>query len=143
MLGFFALGIVLIGFLHALRHYHVLQLFKKWRESVNEYYTDQKEWSGIVSADAARSTRFDWALLMAYVSFSCFIAGIIIGIFNFSTLTIGENHGRKETSITSTCAQANCTTIPINNVKGLCGGAGEQSGAKQPTTSTDPKKEIK
>lgn len=142
MLGFFALGIVLIGFLHALRHYHVLQLFKKWRESVNEYYTDQKEWSRLINADAARSTRFDWALLMAYASFSCFIVGIIIGMFNFSTLTIGENHGRKETNITCACAQAICPTPTINSER-FGEGARNQSGTKQSTPSADPKKEIK
>lgn len=141
-LGFFALGIVLIGFLHALRHYHVSQLFKKWRESVNEYYTEQKDWSKIIEDDNKRAGRFDWALLLAYLSFACFITGIIIGIFNFSDLTSGEENGNKETYITCAYTQTNCPTSTDND-KGFRGGASNQSGTKQPTTTADPKKEIR
>lgn len=141
-LGFFALGIVLIGFLHVLRHYHVSQLFKKWRESVNEYYTDQKEWSRIIEDDNKRSDRFDLALLLAYLSFACFIIGIVIGMFNFSDLTSGEENGRKETHITCAYPQTN-SPKSTDNDKRFCGGAGNQSGTKQPTTTANSKKEIK
>ena len=65
-LGFFALGIVLIGLLHVLRYFRISKLFKKWRESVNEYYTEQKDWDQIIDEDKQVSERFDWALLMAY-----------------------------------------------------------------------------
>jgi len=139
MLGFFAFGVVLIGVLHSLRHFHILQLFRKWRESVNEYYTDQKDWSEVINADVARSARFDWALVVAYVSFSCFIIGIIIGVCNFSTLTIGENHVKKEVGSTFSCPQTNCSTQTTDT----CSRAANQSGTKQPTSSTNPKKEIK
>jgi hypothetical protein len=139
MLGFFALGVVLIGVLHSLRHYHILQLFRKWRESVNEYYTDQKDWSEVINADVARSARFDWALVVAYASFSCFIIGIIIGMFNFSTLTSGDSHGRQETSSTTSTAQTinTRTTNPGRQVEEKVRNTNES------TTSTRPEKEIK
>lgn len=141
-LGFFALGIVLVGLLHALRHFHVSQLFKKWRESVNEYYTEQKDWGQIIDEDKKRSERFDWALGMAYLSFACFIAGIVIGMFNFSDLTSGEENGRKETRVTCAFTQTSCPTTTDNNT-GLRSGAGNQSDTKQSATGTDSKKEIK
>ena len=116
-LGFFVLGIVLIGLLHALRHYRISKLFKKWRESVNEYYTEQKDWGQIIGEDKKRSEQFDWALLMAYLAFACFITGIVIGMFNFSDLTSGEKNGGKETYITCTCPcpQTNCPTTTDHN----------------------------
>lgn len=142
MLGFFAVGIVLIGLLHATRYHRVENLFKQWRTLVNEYYTDQKGWGEINKADDASSAKFDWALLMAYVSFTCFIIGILIGMFNFSTLTSGENHGRKETTITSTSTQANSPTPTINNDRGIGGEARKKSDAKLPASGTNSKKEI-
>lgn len=141
-LGFFASGIVLIGLLHVLRHYHISTLFKTWRESVNEYYTEQKDWSQIIAEDKIMSERFDWALWMAYLSFACFITGIIIGMFNFSDLTSGEENGNKEVHATCTCPQTNCATSTDSH-KGLSGGARDKSSPKQPSSSTDSKKEIK
>lgn len=141
MLGSFASGIVLIGFLHALRHYRVLKLFKKWRESVNDYYTDQKGWGEIFDEDVARSSRFDWTFAMAYLSFACFIIGVIIGIFNFSTLTSGGSNGSKETNIT--CTQANCATPTTEHDKGLGQRESNKSNAKLPTTGSDTKKEVR
>ena len=141
-LGFFALGIVLIGFLHVLRHYHISQLFKKWRESVNDYFTDKKDWNQIIEEDVIRSSKFDWALLLAYISFGCFITGIVIGIFNFADLTSGEDHGNKETRITCAYPQTNCPKA-TDDYKGLDRGTRDKSHAEQPTASTNSKKEIK
>jgi hypothetical protein len=143
MLVFFAIGIVLIGFMHALRHHHVSQIFKEWRKSVSEYQTDQKGWSEIISADVARSARFDWALLLAYASFACFIVGIIIGMVNFSTLTGGESNGRKKTDTTTSTAQ----TISASSAASATGQGGQITAkgrnAEQPTTSTASPKEVK
>jgi hypothetical protein len=142
VLAFFAVGVVLIGFLHALRHYHILQLFKKWRESVNEYYTDQKGWGEIINADVTRSARFDWSLVVAYASFSCFIIGIIIGMFNFSTLTSGDSNGRKETNTTTSAAE----TISTRNTNPIYQGRPIEekgSNANHATASARPEKEIK
>lgn len=140
MLGFFAMGIVLVGFLHVTRLYQVSNVFKAWRVSVNEYYTDQKGWSEITNADIARSAGFGWVL--AHISFLCFIVGIIIGIFNFSTLTSGDNHGRKETNTTASTPE----TISTNttNAVGTRREVEEKGrNADQPTTSTRPEKEVK
>jgi hypothetical protein len=106
---------------------------------VNEYYTDQKDWSEVINADVARSARFDWALVVAYASFSCFIIGIIIGMFNFSTLTSGDSHGRQETSSTTSTAQTinTRTTNPGRQVEEKVRNTNES------TTSTRPEKEIK
>jgi hypothetical protein len=141
--GFFALGIVLIGFLHVLRHYHISQLFKKWRESVNEYFTDQKAWNKILEEDLKRSSKYDWALLLAYISFGCFITGIAIGIFNFTDLTSGDDHGNKETRITCAYPQANCPKATYDYQDISSRGSGDKGDAKQPTASTNSKKEIK
>jgi hypothetical protein len=141
MLGVFAFGVVLIGFLHALRHYRILQLFKKWRESVNEYFTDQRDWNEIIKADTARGEQFDWALVVAYASFFCFITGIIIGMFNFSTLTSGDSNGRQKTGATTSAAQAiHPTTNPVGPRREV-----EEEGRNtdKPTPSTRSEKEMK
>lgn len=139
-LGFFAMGIVLIGFLHVLRHYRILQLFKKWRESVNEYFTDQKDWSQIIKEDEKRTSQFDWALQLAYISFACFISGIVVGIFNFSDLTSGENHGRKETNAAASTAPAISAASSVDQTRPITDSG---RNTKQTTTSTRPEKEIK
>lgn len=141
-LASFALGIVLIGFMHVLRHYHISQLFKKWRESVNDYFTDQKGWNQILEEDLKRSSKYDWALLLAYMSFACFITGITIGIFNFADLTSGEDHGNKETRITCAYPQANCPKA-TDDYKDFKRGASDKSDAKHSAASANSKKEIK
>lgn len=141
MLAFFTMGMMMIGILHVLRYSHVSKIFKKWRESVIEYYTDQKGWSEIVDADVARSARFDWALFMAYASFACFSVGISIGLLNFSTLAIGGRNDKEETTIA--CTQViNCLTPQVNRDKRFGGGEIYQGDTKHPASSTDSKKEI-
>lgn len=140
-LGFFALGIVLIGVMHILRHLHITRLFKKWRESINEYYTEKKGWGQVINEDIKRTERFDWALWAAYLSFACFILGIIIGMCNFSDLTSGEENGRKETHITCAYSSTICTTATDSN-KGLGGRESGKGSTKQSSSSTHPKKEI-
>lgn len=141
-LGCFALGIVLIGFLHVLRYYHITQLFKKWRESVHDYVTDQKDWNQVLADDLSRSSKYDWALVLARISFACFVTGIIIGMFNFADLTSGEDHGNKETRITCAYPQANCPKA-TDDYKDFRRGASDKSDAKHPTASTNSEKKIK
>ena len=87
MLGSFAFGVVLIGVVHILRHWHARRTFKQWRDSVdNDYYSDKKGWAEVIKEDAdnsARAEKFDFSLWLAYASFGCFVFGIVIGMFNF------------------------------------------------------------
>ena len=101
MLGFFVVGVILIGVLHIARYKAVSLVFKHWQQSVNEYFTDAKGWSEVISADVAKAKKYPWMPYLAYASFTCFVIGAAIGMFNFSTLTSGENHVGKETSTTS------------------------------------------
>lgn len=139
-LAFFAVGIVLIGLLHAFRHYRVTQLFKKWRESANEYYTDQKEWDQVVAEDVERSRKLDWSLPMAYLSFACFIIGIVIAFYNFPDITKGEDNGRKETTISSSGTQTSGAKTTDDD-KGR--GASNQGSPQQPAAPSFSKNEIK
>lgn len=97
MLFFFVVGLILIGVLHIITNVRMSYLFNHWRNLVNDYFTDQKDWNEIVFADNEKSGRFKLTGFTAYASFACFVTGAIIGMVNFSSLNSGESNVRKET----------------------------------------------
>lgn len=140
MLGFFVVGVVLIGLLHIARYRGVNYLFKNWQCSVNEYFTDARDWSDIVNDDGAKAKKTYWVVYLAYASFICFVIGAVIGMFNFSTLTSGENHVGKEICTTATTKTNDTTTVTIDQ-QDIRRRAEEISDAKHagPTTNTKEK----
>lgn len=111
MLGFFVIGVILVGLLHIARYIGVNSLFSNWKNLVNEYFTDTQDWSDVVNDDVVKSRKFYWVAYLGYASFVCFVIGAAIGMFNFSTLTSGESHVGKE-AITATAAKTNDSTAP-------------------------------
>lgn len=96
MLFLFVVGLILVGVLHIVRHRRMNSLFMRWVDLVNKYYSDAMGWSEVVQTDTKKSAKFIWIDLIAYMSFSCFVAGAIVGMGNFSTLTSGESNVGKE-----------------------------------------------
>lgn len=145
MLGFFVFGVILIGVLHIARHWAVTSLFAKWQKSVDDYFSDSKGWSEIMSDDRERSKKSLWVAEIAYVcSFCCFVVGAVIGMFNFSTLTSGENHVGKE-AVATTSTSTKATSGSPSTVNGQDAGRGAEalSDAKHASPTADPKKEMK
>jgi hypothetical protein len=145
MLGFFVAGVILIGFLHIAKIRRVNAVFKSWQSSVNDYFTDNRGWSDIVNDDVARAKTFAWSEYLAYASFACFVIGAAIGMFNFSTLTSGENHVGQEAHA---AAEINPSTETIDSAaptieRHYSGRRAEKIGdAKHASTSTNTKEKM-
>lgn len=97
MLGLFVIGLILIGFLHIMRYVGMTDLFRNWRDLVNEYFSDSKGWQEVVEADNKKAGGFRFSDWVAYASFACFVIGAGVGMFNFSSLNSGDSNVRKET----------------------------------------------
>ena len=141
MLGFFVMGVILIGVLHIARYIGVKSLFGSWRESANGYFTDVKDWHDVINEDVAKAKKFYWVAYLAYASFSCFVIGATIGMFNFSTLTSGESHVGKETAAIA-ATKANTTTSPTVNQQDRGRGPEEISDAKHASAATNSQEKV-
>ena len=144
MLGFFVFGVILIGLLHIARYRGVTLLFRNWQSSVNEYFTDIRDWSDIVGDDAAKARKNYWVVYLAYASFICFVIGAAIGMFNFSTLTSGESHVGKE-AITTPATSTKTTNAAESAITWQDTGRGQEalSNAKHSSTATNTQEKIK
>lgn len=143
MLGFFVIGVILIGMLHIARYKRINALFRNWRSSVNGYFTDIRGWSDVVNDDVARAEKFAWSEYLAYASFACFIAGASIGMFNFSTLNSGENHVGKEAVTTpATSTKTNGGAASTINRQDTGRGQETLSNAKHSSPTADTNKEV-
>ncbi|MEO8332047.1 MAG: hypothetical protein ABI479_06405 [Gallionella sp.] len=140
MLGFFVVGVILIGALHIARYRGVHSLFRDWQSSVNKYFIDVLDWLDIVNDDAAKARKLSWALYFAYASFACFVIGAGIGMFNFSTLTNGDNHVGKE-AITTSATSASNTSTPAEQQDGR-GAEKPLSNAEHASTPTNTKEKV-
>jgi hypothetical protein len=139
MLGFFVIGVILVGVLHIARHQNVQSLFGNWRSSVNEYFTDTRGWLDIVNEDTARAKRSYWIDYLTYASFACFMIGAGIGMFNFSTLTSGDNHVGKETIVTPETSASNAPTQAEHNRRGT---EKPFSNAEHSSSTTNTKEKV-
>lgn len=86
MLGLFVVGVVIIGIFHAVRYHRIERIYRNWREGVDQYYGDKLDWETMISKDENLSRRYPLAVTLAYLSFGCFIAGVIVGLCNFPSL---------------------------------------------------------
>jgi hypothetical protein len=88
MLGCFVLGVVFLGFYQAVRYHRIAHIYNEWRVGVDSYFNDQTDWNVLIADDDKRSfsgsLRFQ--ILLAYVSFACFLSGVAIGMFKFVDL---------------------------------------------------------
>ena len=141
MLGFFVMGVILIGVLHIARFRGVHALFANWQSSVTEYFTEARDWLDIVEEDVARARKTLWVAYLAYASFTCFVIGAGIGMFNFSTLTSGDNHVGKE-AITTPAASTSKDTTPSGQQDRRRREEKQLSNAKHASTPTNTKEKI-
>ena len=79
MLASFVFGVVLLGFGRAANYYRAYWLFSGWRTDVRKYYIDDIEWSMLIIGDEKRARYFPWIDIVAWMSFFCFLAGLVIG----------------------------------------------------------------
>lgn len=88
MLGCFVLGVVFLGFYQAIRYHRIANIYKEWRAGVDHYFNDRVDWHALIADDNKRSFSGSLTIqiLLAYVSFTCFLLGVAIGMFNFMNL---------------------------------------------------------
>lgn len=88
MLGSFVLGVVFLGFYQAVRYHRIASIYKGWREDVDHYYNDKLDWEDLTENDHKRaySPSINIQILLAYLSFACFLVGVAVGICNFTDL---------------------------------------------------------
>lgn len=143
MLGFFVFGVIIIGLLHIARYRGVNLLFRNWQSLVNEYFTDVMDWLDVVNDDAAKAKKNYWVVYLAYASFTCFVIGAAIGMFNFSTLTGGENHVGKE-ALTTPAVSTKTTNTDTSTITRQDTGRGQEtfSNAKHASPTSNTKEKI-
>jgi hypothetical protein len=98
MLGSFLSGIVILGFGHAFRVHRMQQTFRSFRHSVPEYYEDKLAWDDVLDRDRKKSAPTFLGYAIPYLSFSCFIAGIAIGLTNLPEATGVKDGITRQTS---------------------------------------------
>lgn len=144
MLECFVLGVIFVGLLHIFRHKITHSLFKSWQGAVNDYYSDKRGWSDILDNDVDKATKFSRTEYLAYASFACFVVGASIGMFNFSTLSSGENHvGKEALTAVSTSTKTNDTAASAIDRQNIGRGAEKISDAKHASPSTNASEKVK
>jgi hypothetical protein len=78
-LGFFVLGVILVGFARAREFYHLRGLFNQWKSLTNAYFTNEKSWGEIIEADNQKVDGEKWVFRLPWMSFVCFIVGCGFG----------------------------------------------------------------
>jgi len=79
-LGFFSLGIILVGVLNATILHHVDWLFSSWRTDVKKYMEDKIDWETMTDADDKRSYATTLHYIVGYGAFASFITGSAIAL---------------------------------------------------------------
>ncbi|OGA55349.1 MAG: hypothetical protein A3F74_12545 [Betaproteobacteria bacterium RIFCSPLOWO2_12_FULL_62_58] len=133
----FALGVVIVGIYHAVRYHRTEWLFRRWRQSVDAYSSDQLDWNDLADGDAARSKKWNWPLLvLAYASLLCFFSGLLIAAQNFHEIT---NAPPKEVSHARMKAAATASGTITNAAPGAkAGSEREPAPAHSGAQRTDP-----
>jgi hypothetical protein len=81
-LGFFVVGLILLGILSAYQLYHSANLNAQWRRSLQQYLAGRITWDLLIEGDQERSyvvTSY-FGYLFGYGSFICFCGGSVIGL---------------------------------------------------------------
>lgn len=78
-MGFFGLGVVLIGALHAIRLHRFEALFVEWRNDVQSFFRGDMGINTLYSMDDKRAKPWTLPYVVGYASFACFIIGAFIG----------------------------------------------------------------
>lgn len=84
-LGFFVLGVILVGINTAIEFHHIDSLYAKWKESVKLYLNDKLDWDSLNKEDENRSGTFLMQYVIGYAAFACFISGAAIGLWKLIT----------------------------------------------------------
>lgn len=77
----FVLGIIFAGISTAKTFHHMSRLLKKYKQGVEEFYSDKITWATLANADKERAITSCVDYIIPYSSFACFILGSCIGAF--------------------------------------------------------------
>lgn len=86
VLGLFFTGLVFVGFLNIARFLTIDSLFKGWQKDVDTFYQGNLDFTDMCNSDDSRVKKTEWILYLAYVAFACFIAGGVVGFYNYQQL---------------------------------------------------------
>lgn len=85
-LGLFVFGVFSVGVLTALSVHKMGFLFREWKTTANNYTSDEITWGALLSDDSARVANGRCIIItVAYIAFSCFIAGSFVGLWALFT----------------------------------------------------------
>lgn len=87
---FFAIGIILVGFLIASAYHRYLNILSHWNKKTEEFYKNTIDWEQLGKFDESRLSKVANILqyILAYGAFASFILGLIFGgmaLFNTTT----------------------------------------------------------
>lgn len=77
----FVLGLVFAGLTIAKTFHHMSRLLKKYKQGVEDFYSDKITWTVLTEGDKERAVTDCFDYITPYASFFCFIAGSGIGAY--------------------------------------------------------------
>ena len=77
----FVLGLIFAGITIAKTFHHMSGLLKKYKQGVEDFYSDKITWAALSDADKERAVTDCFDYIIPYLSFFCFIAGSGIGAY--------------------------------------------------------------
>jgi hypothetical protein len=100
MLFSFTLGVIFCGLALIFRVNRLNKLFSAWRADVADHSAGKLDWENLINRDAGRADAKNLTSLFRNLAFFCFVAGVIIGGFNFNSTAKGEEVGRQKQNTT-------------------------------------------
>jgi hypothetical protein len=81
----FVLGLIFAGITIAKTFHHMSGLLEKYKQGVEDFYSDKITWTALTKADKERAIADCFDYIIPYASFLCFIVGSCIGAYRLFT----------------------------------------------------------
>lgn len=86
VLGSFFTGLVFVGILNFARYHSIEYILKGWQKDVKTFYEGDLDFVEMCSKDNTRVKKTTWIPIFAYFAFGFFIAGGLVGFYNYHQL---------------------------------------------------------
>jgi hypothetical protein len=80
-LGFFCLGLTLVGAVKAFRVHYFTKRSRVWTVNAEKFYADEIDWEQLNKAYAEAAAVKRWPYVVAYASFGCLVLGGATGFY--------------------------------------------------------------
>lgn len=78
-LALFGIGVALVGPIKAFRLHYFARRAKTWVEQSSRFFGGEIDWEELNKRYAAAAVEPRWPYAVGYLSFTCFVVGVVIG----------------------------------------------------------------